>query len=145
METAITKINYQIGLIFGKTRRSTPQDLTFAEWHDLWNQDLETGTLENRFNVVKSSIELDRSDHCYGLAGLEIPLQCCQEMSRVDAYIDEDIEGFDLRDVHRYETAMSVMDKQVTAQSPSGIVIYAASPVGYISHDECLRAWAEAS
>ena len=145
METTITKVNNQIGLIFGKSRRSTPQDLAFAEWHDLWDQDLETGTLEDRFNGVKGSVELYRSDHCYGLAGLEIPLQCCQEMSRVDAYIDEDIEGFNLRDVHRYETAMRVVDKQVTAQSPSGVVIYAASPVGDVSHDESLRAWAEAS
>lgn len=66
-------------------------------------------------------------------------------MGRVDAYIDEDVESFDFRDVHRYETAMCVVDKQVTAQSPSGVVIYAASPIGDISHNESLRAWAEAS
>ena len=66
-------------------------------------------------------------------------------MSRVDAYIDEDIEGFDLRDVHRYKTAMCVVDKEVTAQSPGGVVIYAACPVGYVSHNESLRARTEAS
>lgn len=64
-------------------------------------------------------------------------------MGRVYAYIDEDIESLDLRDIHRYETAVRIVYQDVTSKRSSSIVVYATCSVGDVAHDECLGPRAE--
>ncbi len=55
-------------------------------------------------------VKLDGADHRYTLPGLEVPLQCSEEMGGVDISIDEDVEGLDLRDCYWNQTGMGVMN-----------------------------------
>lgn len=64
-------------------------------------------------------------------------------MGCVYAYVDKDVEGLDLSDIHRYETAVRIVYQDVTSKCSSSIIVYATCSVGDIAHDECLGPWAE--
>ena len=65
-------------------------------------------------------------------------------MCYVDADVHEDIQGLDLRHIHRYQAAVGVMNQQITSKSSSGIVVDAASTVRDIAHDKCFDTVTEA-
>ena len=66
-----------------------------------------------------------------------------EEVGGVDADVDEDVEGFDLGYVYGDETAVGVVDEEITAHGSRGVVVDAAGSVGDVAHDEGFDAGAE--
>ena len=64
-------------------------------------------------------------------------------MGSVYAYIDKDIESFDLCDIHWYETAMRIVYQDITSKGSSSIIVDTTGSIGDITHDECLGPGAE--
>ena len=89
---------------------------------------------------MQSGVELNRANHGYRAAGLEVASDGSHEVLDVDLDINEDVEGLDLGDADRNQTAVSVVDEDVAAKSTRSIVVNAACAVGDIAHDNGLCA-----
>ena len=87
---------------------------------------------------MQSGVELNRANHGYRAAGLEVASDGSHEVLDVDLDVDEDVKGLDLGHTDRYKTAVGVVDQYIAAKSTRSIVVDAASAVGDIAHDNGL-------
>lgn len=75
MEAAVAEVEDEVCLAARKTRRSAAENLALAERCDLWDQDLEAGTLEDGLHGMERGVKLDCPYHGDSLTCLEVPLQ----------------------------------------------------------------------
>ena len=108
------------------------------------DQDGEARALEGGYEAVQGGVELDGSDQGEGFAGGEVAGEGREEVRRVDADVDEDVQRFDLRHVDGDEAAVGVVHEEVAAECPRRVVVDAACAVGDVAHDEGFGARAEA-
>ena len=94
---------------------------------------------------MQRGVELYGTDHGNLRPGLEVALNSGKQMRDIDADIDEDIESLDLSDADRDQTAVRIVDEQIAAKRSRGIIIYAASAVCDITHDESADSMTKAS
>lgn len=145
MKASVSKIQNQVCGIVGKTWRGATEYLAFTQWHDLWNEDLETLALEDRLDIMKGCVELNSAHHSYRFSRLEVPLKRCQQMRCIDADIHKDIQCPDLRNIDRDQAAVGIVHQQVAPHCSSGVVIDTASSISDITHDQSFCARAELS
>ena len=81
----------------------------------MWDQNVETRPFKDWLDDMKCSIELDRSYHSDGLSRRKVMLQRCEKMGGIDRYIHKNIERLDLGNVHGYQAAVGVVNKQIAA------------------------------
>lgn len=87
---------------------------------------------------------MDGAYYGEGFPGGEVALERREEVGGVDADVDEDVEGGDLRDGDGDEAAVRVVHEEVAAEGARGVVVDAAGAVGDVGHDEGFGAGAEA-
>lgn len=102
------------------------------------------GALEHGLERVQGRVELDGAYYGEGFTRGEISLQRREQVGRVDADVDEDVEGRDFGDRDGDEAAVRVVHEEVAPQGPRGVVVDAAGAVGDVGHDEGFGARAEA-
>ena len=142
VETAIAEIQDNVdGILVPQAWRRASKDLSLTQRRDLRYQHLETSPLEVVLDTMDGCVELDGTNYSDCLAGGKVALECRKEMRSVDADVNKDIESLDLGDVDGNQTAVSVMHEQVAPEGTRGVVVYAASTVGDVPHDEGLNTW----
>lgn len=122
--------------VLSQIRARAPQDLALGQRRDLRHDDFEPGLCQGRPHSVDGRVELDGPHHRDRLAGCEVPLQRRQEVCRVDADVDKDVERLDLGDVDRDEARVGIVHEEVAAHRPGRVVVDAARAVGHVAHDE---------
>ena len=144
MESSITQIEDEIYILLLRyVRRSTAQDLAFAQWRYLRDENVEACVTQLLGSAVQRGVELDRAHHSDRAPGFEVAFDGCEEVLDVDLDVDEYVERLYLRHVYWYQTAVSIVDEDVAAECASGVVVYAASAVRDIAHDQRFGARAE--
>ena len=145
MEAAVAKVEEEVDtkVVARELGRGAAEDFALGERGDLRDEDFVAGAFEDGFQPVQGSVELDGADGGDSFGGGEVALQGGDEVRGVDADVDEDVEGFDLGHVDGDQATMGVVDQQVAAQSPRGVVVDAACAVRDVAHDEGLCARAE--
>lgn len=143
VEAAVAEVEEDVDTGVVELRGGAAEDLALGEGGDLRDEDFEAGAFEDGFEAVQGGVELDGADGGDGLAGLEVAFERGEEVRGVDADVDENVQRFDLGDVHGDQAAVGVVDEQVAAEGARGVVVDAAGAVGDVAHDEGLDARAE--
>jgi hypothetical protein len=86
------------------------------------------------------SIELNCSHERNAFSSRKVLGDGVNEMLCVDADGDEDVQCGDFGYGHRYETAMRIVNQEITSQSSCGVIVYTARAIRDIAHYECAGA-----
>ena len=145
VEAAVAEVEDEVygTMIVAEARGRAAQDLAFAQGRNLGHEHAEAGALEGGADAVDGGIELDGAHEGDGLSRGEVALQRGEQVGRVDADINEDVERLDLGDINGDEAAVRVVHEQVAAECAGGVVVDAARAIGDVAHDEGLDARAE--
>ena len=119
MESAIAEIEDRVRGVWegdsSEVGRSAAEDFAAREWCDLRDLDGAALGAQRGRDLVDRGVELDCADQREGGGGLEVAVDCGEEVRDVDGDVDEDVQCFDRRDGHGDQAAVGVMDEEVAS------------------------------
>lgn len=144
VEAAVAEVQDEVDVVLvAQARGRAAENLALAEGRNLGHEDAEARGLEGAAHAVDGGVELDGAHEGDRLAAGKVALERRQQVRRVDANVDKDVQRLDLGHVDGDQAAVRVVHQHVAAQRPRRVVVYAARAVGDVAHDERLDAWAK--